>query len=173
MLRPSAFALLLFAACGGSGATPADATPVPAKSWQPYVSVPLSGDALADMKADIAALQAWPEHADAEVEVQHVLIAFQETLPGKTMKRTQEEAEKLAADVYVRARNGEDFTSLVQRYTNDSPPGVYPMTNSGTRRNMVQSFGDVAWRLPVGGIGVAPYDPAKSRFGWHIIKRLK
>ena len=38
---------------------------------------------------------------------------------------------------------------------------------------MVQAFGDTVWRLEVGQIGVAAYDPETSPCGWHIIKRVE
>ena len=34
-------------------------------------------------------------------------------------------------------------------------------------------FGDVGFELEVGEIGMADYDPEKSQYGWHIIKRLE
>ncbi|MGE0552335.1 MAG: peptidylprolyl isomerase [Gemmatimonadales bacterium] len=46
-------------------------------------------------------------------------------------------------------------------------PDYYP------RQGMAPAFGDVGWRLQVGQIGVAPFDPDKSPFGWHIIKRVE
>lgn len=42
-----------------------------------------------------------------------------------------------------------------------------------TRSQMVRGFGDVAYRLRVGEIGVAPWDATASPFGWHIIKRVQ
>ena len=38
---------------------------------------------------------------------------------------------------------------------------------------MVKAFGDVSFGLEVGGVGLAVYDPATSKYGWHIIKRLE
>jgi parvulin-like peptidyl-prolyl isomerase len=38
---------------------------------------------------------------------------------------------------------------------------------------MVPAFGDVGFALPPGQIGMAEYDPVKSPYGWHIIKRLE
>jgi parvulin-like peptidyl-prolyl isomerase len=38
---------------------------------------------------------------------------------------------------------------------------------------MVAAFGDVGFQLEVGEVGMAVYDPVKSKYGWHIIKRLK
>ncbi len=32
---------------------------------------------------------------------------------------------------------------------------------------------DVSFSLNVNEIGMATYDPAASKYGWHIIKRLK
>jgi hypothetical protein len=117
------------------------------------------------------------------VTVQHILIGFQGSIPGKAVGRTQEEAKRLAEDILARARAGEDFDALVKEYTDDSPPGVYKMANLGMpaeradrvfpRSGMVPLFGDVAFRLDVGAIGMAAYDPERSPYGWHIIKRLK
>mgnify|MGYP001044995228 CR=1 FL=1 len=42
-----------------------------------------------------------------------------------------------------------------------------------SRAGMVWSFGEVSFGLPVGGIGLAVYDPKNSKYGWHIIKRLE
>lgn len=41
------------------------------------------------------------------------------------------------------------------------------------RARMVKAFGDVSFKVPVGGIGLAEYDPEASKYGWHIIKRLE
>ncbi len=124
-----------------------------------------------DMDAAIKALMARAEQPDASIELQHVLIAFQGSgVPTAT--RTKEEARKLAEQVYAEATGGADFLGLVKKYTDDSAPGIYPMTKAG-RAGMVQAFGDVGFRLKVGEIGVADYDPTASPFGWHIIKRLK
>lgn len=41
------------------------------------------------------------------------------------------------------------------------------------RDGMVPAFGDVAFSLEVGEVGLAPYDAKSSPFGWHIIKRLE
>ena len=41
------------------------------------------------------------------------------------------------------------------------------------RSRMVGAFGDVGFPLEVGEIGLANYDPDTSKYGWHIIKRIK
>jgi foldase protein PrsA len=117
------------------------------------------------------------------VTVQHVLIAFKSSIPKETVTRTQEEAEKLALEIFERAKKGEDFDSLVKEYTDDQYPGVYGMSNfnvepdrdqeESSRSRMVKAFGDVSFKLSVNGIGLAEYDPEDCKYGWHIIKRIK
>jgi parvulin-like peptidyl-prolyl isomerase len=117
------------------------------------------------------------------VTVQHILIAFKGSIPKETVTRTREEAEKLALEIFERARTGEDFDSLVKEYSDDQYPGVYGMSNfnvepdqdlgESPRSRMVKAFGDVSFKLSVDGIGLAEYDPEDSKYGWHIIKRIK
>jgi parvulin-like peptidyl-prolyl isomerase len=38
---------------------------------------------------------------------------------------------------------------------------------------MVPAFGNVGFKLAVGEIAVADYDPKTSPFGYHLIKRVK
>jgi len=120
-----------------------------------------------------------PEH----VTVQHILIAFQGTIPDPGITRSLAEAQKLAQELLLRARQGEDFDALVKQYTNDAYPGIYSMANAGSapdaankefsRTRMVKAFGDVSFGLKVGEIGMAAYDRVTSKYGWHIIKRIK
>lgn len=115
------------------------------------------------------------------IKVQHILISFAGKVPGKNITRTEDEARALAAQVLDRAKKGEDFDSLVKTYTDDRAPGIYALANSGvtpsadefSRDRMVPAFGEVGFSLAPGEIGMAPYDPARSPFGWHIIKRLQ
>ena len=118
-----------------------------------------------------------PQH----VQVQHILIGFAGSIPGKGITRTKEEAKKLAYEILERARKGEDYDALVKQYTEDSPPGIYDMSGRGVsagpgeypRDKMLPAFGNVGFAISPGNIGIADYDPQTSRYGWHIIKRLK
>ena len=124
-----------------------------------------------------------PATPPERIEVQHVLIGFVGKIPGKSITRTQAEAEKLAAELLERARKGEDFDQLVQKYTDDQWPGIYGLSNTGVTPNkdqgefgrdqMVKGFSDVAFSLSPGNVDVAKYDPKESPYGWHIIKRIK
>ena len=134
----------------------------------------------------------------SHIVVQHILIAFKNderaktnpgksTVPGKNITRSRSEAEKLVDEIMEKTKT-EDFGSLVKQYTDDAYPGIYRMANfdqpSDTnqrdtlkmvfpRQGMVPVFGDTGFPLKVGEIGLGKYDPEKSKYGWHIIKRLK
>lgn len=116
------------------------------------------------------------------ITVQHVLISF-EGSERSDQKRTRAEAEKLAFEIINRAKAGEDFEKLMKEFSNDPGGGTYTLTNEGVsanqsageyeRRGMVAAFGDVGFRISVGEVGLADYDPKSSPFGLHIIKRIK
>ena len=62
-------------------------------------------------------------------------------------------------------------------------PGIYGIVNSGgeanpemqiyARSDMAPAFGDVAFSLDVGEVGLAVYDKKRCKYGWHVIKRLR
>ena len=116
-----------------------------------------------------------PQH----IQVAHVLISFAGC--GTEATRSRAEAEKLANDVLARANKGEDFHKLIKELSDDPGEGVYGMSNHKVRPErgeyerggMVPAFGDVGFKLALNGIGMSAFDPQKSPFGWHIIKRLK
>ncbi len=117
------------------------------------------------------------------LEVQHILISFAGRISKPELTRSQEEAETLANELLERIRNGEDFDALVQTYTDDQYPGIYRIANLNVpvdeanqeypRGGMVKGFGDVSFSLKVGEVGMCGFDSETSRYGWHIIKRLK
>ena len=114
------------------------------------------------------------------IEVQHILVGFEGSVPGKTISRTKEEAAKLAQELLAKAKEGDDFTALVRNYTADSAPGIYKMCDAEqvpkgfySRYGMVKAFGDVSFSLKPGEIGMAEWSAADSPYGWHIIKRLR
>jgi hypothetical protein len=117
------------------------------------------------------------------IAVQHILIGFEGSVPGKNITRSREQARELAKKIYEQAKAGGDFDAMVAEYTDDSHPGIYKMANFGVeadmgagvfpRDRMVPAFGDVGFPLAVGEIGLAEHDPVKSKYGWHIIKRVE
>ncbi len=124
----------------------------------------------------------------AYITVQHCLIGFEGSIPGKPISRTKEEAASLAVDLLQQAKDGADFDEMVRQQTDDSSPGIYEMANDGfpgaleddgrtisifERRGMVPAFGNVGFSLAVGEFGLSDYDLRTSKYGWHIIRRIK
>ncbi|MGI9516299.1 MAG: peptidylprolyl isomerase [Pirellulaceae bacterium] len=124
----------------------------------------------------------------SHITVQHILIGFDGSVPGKNISRNQDEARQLAGEILSQARSGENFKKLVEQNTDDSAPGIYHMANFGAqsdmyaaddadkvfpRDGMVPAFGDTGFPLEVGEIGMSEYHAQKSPFGWHIVKRLR
>ena len=123
-----------------------------------------------------------PAKEPDRIKVQHILIGAKGTVPGKSITRTMDEAKTLAYQLADRARKGEDYGALVAQYTDDAAPGIYGMANRGItpsgqneygRDNMVPAFGNVGFKLAVGEIGVADFDPQTSPYGYHVIKRVE
>ncbi|MAB78607.1 MAG: hypothetical protein CMJ89_04560 [Planctomycetes bacterium] len=149
------------------------------------LAFPEGADPVETMYAAAEILQEREEHSAGQVMVQHLLVGvgfgFADRLPIDAETRAAEILQELAA------ANGANFSALVTKYTDAKVPGIYTMTaldhadvysDLYPRKHMVPAFGNAAWRLRVGEIGIAPYDPpppagkGTSRFGIHIIKRL-
>ena len=115
------------------------------------------------------------------ITVQHCLIGFQGSVPGKPITRTKEEAKELAERLFKLLKDGDKFEEIINQFTDDSPPGIYKMTNNGVRQvpgayaraGMVPAFGDTGFPLQVGEYGLAEHDSMKSPYGWHIVKRIE
>ncbi|GAB5403064.1 MAG: hypothetical protein Aurels2KO_12950 [Aureliella sp.] len=123
----------------------------------------------------------------AYITIQHCLIGFRDVLPDRSL-RSQDDAVKLANEIFEKAKAGEDFDAIVRKHSDDGAPGIYKLANHGyesdrggrvpsrvihARGGMVPAFGDVGFALEVGEVGLAEYDPQASQYGFHIIKRLK
>ena len=137
-----------------------------------------SVDSVESLRAAIAKFEKQKEHTAGRVQVQHILISFTGANSRVAAKLPRAEAEALVADLVQQIHNGADFDALVKKHTEDSHPGIYGMSARGgggdyPRSGMAAAFGDVGWRLEVGEVGVAGFDPGASPFGWHIIKRLE
>lgn len=119
------------------------------------------------------------------ITVQHLLIGFEGSVPGKPITRTKEEAEALAKELLAEAQKPDaNFGQMVSKQTDDSYPGIYMMANNEVkvnempagytpRKRLVAAFGDVGFKLKLNEVGLAPYDTARSPYGWHIIKRIE
>ncbi len=177
----SAAAIALSLIAGTASAhTPDGTAPASAPASKP------AAEAKAEVKVDMSkykkeTIPVAPKVTPQHVTVQHILIAFDGSLPGRPISRTKEEAKNLAHEILEMARMGSDFDTLCVQWTNDSAPGIYSMANKGVppkegefqRDKMVAAFGDVGFAISPGNIDIAEFDPKTSPYGWHIIKRLK
>lgn len=78
------------------------------------------------------------------------------------------EAKKKADEIYKKAKNGENFDSLVSQYSEDPGSPTQPEGYTFTDGDMVQEFQDCVDSLAIGEIGFV-----ESSFGYHIIQRLE
>jgi len=184
--RGAVSALLVMAAfaagCAGGSAKKEQSTSVDgAGSATTAAPAPTETNTKESSMAAAGTMPVKPDVEPQHVQVQHILIGFAGSVPGKPITRTKEEAKTLAYQLLDRARGGEDFDALVRQYTDDSPPGIYsmsgvsvpPLPGEYPRDQMVPAFGNVGFAVSPGNIGIADWDPAASPYGWHIIKRLK
>ena len=86
-----------------------------------------------NQSASKKATKSEPEKKKVEpdyITVQHILVGFKGSVPGKDITRTHKEAQERAEELLKRAQEGEDFDSLVKEFTDDSHPGIYKMAKN-------------------------------------------
>jgi parvulin-like peptidyl-prolyl isomerase len=116
--------------------------------------------------ADILGRPAPTEKITAHV--QHVLISIQGGARAAPDAPTKEAADKIAKEVFEKAKAGGDMKALMKQYSKD--PGsanngrAYPVTAGS---GMIAPFENLSLRLKEGEVGLV-----KTDFGWHVIKRV-
>jgi hypothetical protein len=165
MRAPLPAILVLLVACGGSTAGMAGPT--------------LSGK-IADASEEAPAIQSNDILArDALVQkavVKHVLIAWRELgksyeggLDPRAAGRSRPEADQLAVELLRRARAGEEFEALMNKYSEDKGSSQTGRAyDVSAEEKLVFEFKRMSLRLKVGESGLV-----KSQFGWHIVKRIE
>jgi peptidyl-prolyl cis-trans isomerase D len=97
-----------------------------------------------------------------QVRARHILIKVTPDAEGEKV----EEARKRAWEVLARAKQGQDFASLAEKYSEG------PTANKGgdlgyfTRGRMVKEFEDAAFSLKPGELSTV----VRTQFGFHVIK---
>ncbi len=103
--------------------------------------------------------------ARGTVLVQHIL----KLVPDTASQAQQKEIKHLVDSIYSVAVAGADFDNLALLTSEDPGSarkgGMLPWFGSG---RMVAEFDSAAFALPVGAIST----PVRTRYGWHIIKKL-
>lgn len=156
--------------CDEPPAAPAKTT----SSAVPEAKAPASVAATAAAPAPTPAVSAQDKPAETAakpewITAQHVLVAYKgaKNAPA-TVKRSKDEAKKRAEEVAGKAKAGEDFTTLVKEYSDDTAT-LDRLGSVGKFKpeNMTKPFSDAAFALKVD----ATSDPVETQFGFHIIKR--
>ena len=162
---------LALPACMEANESPAPAGEAPAAEES-------ADDPLAALQRNVAETAAREEVDAQDIRVAHILVAFAGASRA-TVSRSKAKAEQRAAELLARIEAGEDFMVLMKESSDDTGGGVYSMTTGSPgagvfpRSSMAPAFGDIGYRLEVGQVGVAEYDPQGSPFGWHIILRVE
>jgi len=104
-----------------------------------------------------------------EVEVSHILIAYEGAMrAAETITRTQEEAKELADEIVTKLNDGEDFATLAREYSDDtsnSQSGGVLQAPAG-QGTYVEQFENAALALEEEG---EISDVTETPFGYHII----
>lgn len=107
-------------------------------------------------------------YEDNYITAKHILITTVDPASGET-KRTDEEAKKEAQSILDRINAGEDFDTLMNQYSEDTGLSNNPNGYTFTEGQMVTEFYDGAKALAEDEVS----ELVKSRYGYHIIKRVK
>ena len=93
----------------------------------------------------------------------HILIEISDDI-------TEEDAQKLAADIKQRLDNGEDFAELASQFSDDiGTKAQGGKLGLNTRGAFVEEFENALYGLSTGEVSA----PVKTEFGYHIIKLNK
>ena len=112
-----------------------------------------------------------PPADDERIGASHVLIQYKGSMrAGPDIKRSKDEAKKLAVEVMNKAKKGEDFAGLAKQYSDE--PGAKDRAGSlgkFGKTQMVKPFSEAAFALKPGQVS----DIVETDFGFHVIKRTE
>ena len=97
-----------------------------------------------------------------QIKARHILLKVS---PDASESEETETKEK-ALSLLKRLKDGEDFTTLAKKYSQDPAASKGGDLGYFTRGQMVKPFEELAFSLKKGQIG----GPVKTQFGWHIIR---
>ena len=112
-----------------------------------------------------------PPAEEERVAASHVLIQYKGSMRASPdVKRSKDEAKKLASEVMNKAKKGQDFAGLAKQYS-DEPGAKDRAGNLGKfgKGQMVKPFADAAFALKPGQVS----DIVETDFGFHVIKRTE
>ena len=142
-----------------------DAIGVRSSSDRPSVALlngpcPLPGERLASCPVQ-------PSQPSQRWKAAQVVIGWRGSLPGEGVQRSQEQARTLAITLGHRARRADaDFMAMVWRYSDDPQPAIFAF-GAADRVRYVPQFTELVESMSVDNV-----DVTRSRFGYHVIRRV-
>ncbi len=123
-----------------------------------------------DIEAELAAAGANPNEGE-QIRARHILVMHADSQARpENVTRTKAQALARAQEALQKLKEGADFGDMVDKYS-DEPGARERGGDLGMfgRTSMVKPFSDAAFKLQVGELsGVV-----ETRYGYHIIKRIK
>ncbi len=106
------------------------------------------------------------EKQKEEVKASHILLSFKGASRSKAT-RTKEESKKLAEELILKIKSGQELSDLAQEYSDD-PSAKKNKGDLGyfSWGKMVGKFQDAAFSMQPGDIS----EPVLTNYGYHIIK---
>lgn len=105
-----------------------------------------------------------------KIKAAHIMVLSNDSMSDKE----KEEAEKKINEIYGLLEEGQKFSDLAQKYSDDqsSKPkgGLLPIFGAGSKQRMVPEFEEAAFALKA---DLDYSKPVKTAYGWHIIQRVE
>lgn len=89
----------------------------------------------------------------------------------KSQMAAQKEMQAFVQQVQAGEKTQEEFQARRDEIAAELTKAFLAV--GASRDQMVPGFGDLAFSLEVGDVGIVPYDAKSSPFGWHVLKRLE
>lgn len=113
----------------------------------------------------------YDEKIVGDIEAKHILISFNNSddATDEEIEENEKKAEKKAKEIIEKLKNGEDFSELAKKYSDDDASktdgGNLGYFNTG---EMVAEFEEAAYKLAVNEYTT---EPVKTTYGYHIIMK--
>ena len=102
------------------------------------------------------------------ITASHILISYKGALRS-TSTRSYDDAYKIAVEIYQKAQSNKNFEALARNYSDGPSRKNGGNLGKFSQGQMVKEFDEKAFSLKIGEIS----NPVETKFGSHIIKRLK
>ena len=103
------------------------------------------------------------------VHVKHILVSTVDEETGEPLGNADKtKAKKEAQEALKKAKNGEDFDKLIEKYNDDPGMVANPDGYTFTKNQMVKEFEEASFALKENEIS----DIVETSYGYHIIQKL-